>query len=470
MNIKLKYFFMFVVIILMTIGIGSVSVILIVSENMALKERLRENQQEIKKQLGLICREALVTGNDLLLVHYIRMLRETYPDITYAYIVKSKGHVLSGVPTKHLQKILGKNLQAITPGIHEIQGLKVYAMRDDIIIGGKASGAMYIGFDQHRFEEKLKLQKNLSARRILIGAGISQLIGIVITLLVTQWVLSPINRLSEGAQIIARGDLGHRIKVSSNNELGDLAREFNNMAEQLQQLDEMKNTFISSVSHELRTPLSAIKVYVELLGEDPEMLMHSDKRIKALSIMNKNLDRLSSFITDILDLACIQAGKLDLNPIKIRIEEIIKDTLSLYKPLFKKNNIRLIFDDKESPALIKVDPVKIGQVITNLIGNALKFTPPQGEVRISYAFALEKNYLKISVADTGCGIPEDQLTAIFEQFKKVRTLMDQSGKKTKGTGLGLSICKGIVEAHGGKIWVESILGKGSTFHFTIPSA
>lgn len=330
------------------------------------------------------------------------------------------------------------------------------------------SGVVYVGFDYQFFLNKLAQQKRDLQGRILLGAGISLLVGIIITLIVTNRVLAPIQRLANGARLIGQGVLTHRIPVTSKNELGELAQEFNQMAAQLQKLDEMKNSFISSVSHELKTPLSAIKVYVELLKEDPSMFINEKKRVKTLSIMQQNIERLSVFIDDILDVARIQAGKLDLNIIKTQLGDIIYEIVSFYKPVFDKNKIRLILLNSTPPPLISVDPSKIRQVITNIIGNALKFTSPNGEVAIGYE--TQQSLLKVSISDTGPGIPKEHSESIFKRFKKVPTRYGPDGGKTKGTGLGLSICKGIIEAHGGKIWVESIPDKGSTFYFTVPIA
>jgi signal transduction histidine kinase len=186
-------------------------------------------------------------------------------------------------------------------------------------------------------------------------------------------------------------------------------------------------------------------------------------QIDCLCITKRHIDRLSRLISDLLDISRIEAGRIQLNKQKADITPIINEVLSLLQEPAKEKNLILTTSSSGLPH-VEVDPDKITQVITNLVGNAIKFTPSGGQITV--AASQYEDHLQIDVIDTGLGIPHQDLDKIFDKFYQV-TRADSS-QKIKGTGLGLPICKGIIEKHGGKIWVESELGKGSKFSFTLP--
>lgn len=240
--------------------------------------------------------------------------------------------------------------------------------------------------------------------------------------------------------------------------------------EKLQELDKLKDNFLSTVSHELRTPLTSIKSFAEiLLTYDNER--ETEKEF--LTIINDESDRLTRLINDFLDISKIESGHIQWENVELEIPQIIETSVNATQALATKMNLQI--DVSLQPNLPHVfgDGDKLVQVMTNLISNAINFTAEGGIIRIfaeplRSEDSLEKpDFVKIDVADTGEGIaPEDQ-EYIFEKFSQVGdTLKD----KPPGTGLGLAICKEIVEHHGGSIWVESEVGKGSTFSFTLPSA
>jgi signal transduction histidine kinase len=236
------------------------------------------------------------------------------------------------------------------------------------------------------------------------------------------------------------------------------------MAVKLKELDQLKDDFVSSVSHELRSPLAAISGYIELLLSKPLSEIAPEKQSKALQIIQESTQRLAHFINEILDLAKIKAGQVEIRPKSFDLKKMIEDVDSLFKALVEKKNIYMTVDVPENARELIADEDKIRQVLTNLISNALKFTPSQGKIRI--AARNESEFIQISVADSGAGIPEESLETIFERFKQAANSAGDFAQK--GTGLGLAIARGIVEAHSGQMWVESEVGKGATFYFTIP--
>jgi two-component system sensor histidine kinase GlrK len=280
----------------------------------------------------------------------------------------------------------------------------------------------------------------------------------------------PIKKLAKGAASIGEGNLDTKIDVSSKNELGNLASEFNNMALKLKELDQMKNDFVSSVSHELRSPLTAIEGYVDffLQGismQDQGVTITKEKQVKALNIMKNNTRRLSGFINDILDLAKIEAAQMEMVKEPTLLKGIIEEMVTLFIHLAEEKKITLSYNVEGEVGEISVDGDKMKQVLSNLISNALKFTPEGGKIIIGLKDQVDSQL--ISVKDTGIGIPKDSLNAVFDKFRQVEGVREKI-KGAKGTGLGLAIVKGIVEGHGGKIWVESELGKGSTFLVRLP--
>ncbi|TBR14946.1 hypothetical protein EPO66_06390 [bacterium] len=230
------------------------------------------------------------------------------------------------------------------------------------------------------------------------------------------------------------------------------------------EVDRMKDDFVSMVSHELRTPLAAIKGATDNLLEGIAGELNQIGK-DSLLISKRNIDRLSRLISDLLDISRIEAGKIQLNKQVIDIRSIVLDTAALFKTMTAAKNIELDVKLADNIPELDIDSDKVIQVITNLLGNAVKFTPKGGNINLEVS--LKDNFVQIDVLDNGIGIPQQDLNRVFDKFYQV-TRSDVKDRP-KGTGLGLPISKGIVERHGGKIWAESEMGKGSKFSFTLPA-
>jgi len=238
--------------------------------------------------------------------------------------------------------------------------------------------------------------------------------------------------------------------------------------QKLQELDQMKDSFLSTVSHELRTPLTSIKSFSEILLNYDE---DKETQKEFLNIIREESDRLTRLINDFLDLSKIEAGRMQWETVELSLSEVIQTAVNATQALAAKTNLSV--DVEVSPDLptITCDKDRLVQVVTNLLSNAIKFTPEGGMIQVK-AQTLNgskpkraSDMVMVSVSDTGIGIAPKDYKSVFEKFKQVGdTLTD----KPKGTGLGLPICKEIVEHYGGRIWVESELGKGSTFFFALP--
>jgi PAS domain S-box-containing protein len=232
----------------------------------------------------------------------------------------------------------------------------------------------------------------------------------------------------------------------------------------LKDLDKMKSDFVSNVSHELKTPLTSIKGSVDNMLDGLTGALN-EKQIRYLARIKSNTDRLSRLINDLLDLSRIEAGRVEVRRASLLLTALAEEVAEHLKQLAAEKLIRIEVPPPDPQMTVWADRDKVTQVLMNLIGNAVKFTPQDGKVIV----AIEKNgndYIQISIADNGPGIRPEEADKIFSKFYQVANVDKQ---KPQGSGLGLAISKALVEMHGGKIWVESKLGRGSTFYFTLPA-
>lgn len=228
------------------------------------------------------------------------------------------------------------------------------------------------------------------------------------------------------------------------------------------EIEQMKSDFVALVSHELRTPLTSIYGYTRLILDGKTGGVNETTRDKLVRVERQAL-RLSHLIADLLDLSRIESGRLELRMEPISIRELAWNRLEDFRSQAEEKNIEISFEAPEDLPPVRGDAERIGQVLTNLLSNALKFTPSGGKVRVR--LRREGNLLSVQVIDTGMGIPPEERHKIFDKFHQVRNIQ---ARQHGGTGLGLAIAKSIVEAHGGHIWVDSELGKGSDFRFVLP--
>jgi signal transduction histidine kinase/ActR/RegA family two-component response regulator len=247
----------------------------------------------------------------------------------------------------------------------------------------------------------------------------------------------------------------------------ELSRAYN----ELKGLGALKDAFIASVSHELRTPLSSIRAFSEILLGMPDEDVAT--RREFLEIINKESERLTRLIEDVLDLSRMEAGAVAMRREPLSLGDLARAACGSLGPLAGQAGLRLEVDVPDELPPAHGDADRVAQVLTNLVGNAVKFTPPGGAVRVSARAARvgdaggPSGFLEVRVSDTGVGIPAGELQSVFEKFKQVGNTLTG---KPRGTGLGLPICREIVQRLGGHIWAESAPGRGSTFLFTLPTA
>jgi two-component system sensor histidine kinase GlrK len=284
-----------------------------------------------------------------------------------------------------------------------------------------------------------------------------------------------LQRLKEVTHYISHGDFSKKIEVERGDEIGDLSNSFNIMCDRLQELDRLKSDFISNITHDLKTPIASITEANQLVLDGASGSV-SEQQQYLLNIIKEDSARLLRLIETIIDLSKMESGLLnyDLNPVEISHSVI--EAIEAVKLLAKSKNILLSYGaDKKLPRLL-IDSEKMIQALINIFSNAIKFTPPGGKVSVEIRETKEsaaqggrgndaglEEAVKISISDTGPGIGQEDLPRIFEKFYR-----GHAAAATNGDGLGLTIVQHIIQAHGGRIWVDSQPGSGSKFNLFLP--
>jgi len=271
-------------------------------------------------------------------------------------------------------------------------------------------------------------------------------------------ITSPLGALSRAAEAIAGGDLGRRVEAQSDDEIGRVARSFNRMAESLAHADAQRRNLMADIAHELRTPLTVIQGNLEALMDGVYDLTPEN-----VAAVHRHTVVLSRLVADLRDLALAEAGQLRLERKPIALSEVIAQVSESLEAQAREKGVTLKTEAHDPRPPVAADEQRITQVLFNLLSNALRHTPSGGTITTSAE--LRDGRVLVSVRDTGTGIPPEDLPHVFERFYRA----DRSrARATGGSGLGLTIAKQIVEAHGGQIWVQSWLGAGSTFAFSLP--
>ena len=242
-----------------------------------------------------------------------------------------------------------------------------------------------------------------------------------------------------------------------------LYAEIEDKAERLRKADEMKSRFLSNTSHELRTPLSSIRALAQLLlgRMDGDLTLEQERQVKYIETAANDL---SELVNDLLDLAKIEAGKVEVFPAPVVVENLFRALKGMLRPLVDDNRVELVFESGDDVAPFDSDEGKIAQILRNFISNALKFTE-QGAVRVLASEDAASGEIRFQVVDTGIGISPDNLQLIFEEFSQIEHPLQ---RRSKGTGLGLPLCRKLADLLGGRVEVESRVGQGSTFSLVLP--
>ena len=299
---------------------------------------------------------------------------------------------------------------------------------------------------------------------------------VIIGTFISKSVAEPVKLLKNSADKIAKGDIITKIEFLQNDEIGELAKDFELMREQIQartidlekanavlkQKDRQKDEFSTMIVHELKTPLTPIKGYADLLLSK-QLGSLNDAQEKRLVIIKENAELLLRLITDLVSVEKLELGRLRLTLEENNLADIINNVLVNLRSITDKNDI-IVTTTLQQNIICVCDKARIEQVLSNLLYNAIDFCP-KSNGRINIILDSEERFAKMVIEDNGAGMPEDKLEKIFTKFYQIDS---STTREYGGTGVGLSVCKGIVEEHGGKIWTVSKLGHGSKFHILLP--
>ncbi|MDH3327601.1 MAG: HAMP domain-containing histidine kinase [Desulfobulbaceae bacterium] len=287
--------------------------------------------------------------------------------------------------------------------------------------------------------------------------------GLIVAFIITRSIKKPLDVMRAKTIEISHGNFRGDLVVKSPPVIAELASAINTMCHKLQEVDDIKSDFFSHMSHELRTPLASIKEGTTMLleGLGGEI---SEKQQRILSIVIQESNRLIVLVNSLLDLSKMEAGMLKYQFTPTDLSTLVKKSLDALTPLAEAKKIS-VNNRIGTLQPVNVDQERMLQVFRNIIGNAIKFTPENGKIKLEAK--VKENFVEVAVHDSGIGIPKEDLERIFLKFQQV---IPAKGDKIKGTGLGLATVKQITLAHGGKVWATSQVGQGSTFYITLPLA
>jgi signal transduction histidine kinase len=308
------------------------------------------------------------------------------------------------------------------------------------------------------------------SRNLFIGVGAASIALALLLGLVLSWsVIDPIQRAGARLAEIAAGDFSRQLEVPNRDELGTLAANLNRMNDELRRLYEEletvsrhKSEFLANMSHELRTPLNAIIGFSELLEQQVYGELN-EQQLRSVEDVREAGQHLLSLINDILDLSKVEAGRMELEVSDISLRQALESGLTMHAERAARAEVALALNLDVDDITVRADERKLRQVVFNLLSNAVKFTPAGGRVDVSARTV--DDAVTVAVTDTGPGIAPEDEELIFEEFRQAA---GDSRNGDEGTGLGLPLARKLVELHGGRLWVESVRGAGSSFRFTLP--
>lgn len=324
---------------------------------------------------------------------------------------------------------------------------------------------------------QISTQVNAVRRKVVASTAIAFLPSVLLAAFLARYFSRKLGAIVEYAGKLANGDFKARLEVSGKDELGVLGAKLNETGQKLQttleqleqehreleKVERIRKDFVINVSHELRTPLASIQGYTETLLEGA--IDDPDNNVRFLSIIRQNAERLRRLTDDLLTLSRIELRQHQFQFAHYKIRPLLEEQMDAMRPMAGKKSISLTLDPVPDGLTAYCDSEAVHQIVTNLLDNALKYTPEGGSVTLGAKPSADQR-VAVYVRDTGIGIPQEDIPRLFERFYRVDKARS---REMGGTGLGLSIVKHLVKAHGGEVAVETAVERGSTFTFTLPS-
>lgn len=420
---------------------------------------LNTYQEQQVQMLAGFAETALSLHAEPLLARYVSLL-PMLPGIHHAAIVSGDGTIAILAPHLELQ---GRSYSAW----RATQGTPMELERvHPVQIGPEVVAQAHLSLSPQFLHQ---LGRHVSAGALppfVIFGAIGVLMSLLIGLGLAIYVSRPIHQLVDATRRIADGQFDVPVPVHSSDELGQLAMQFNHMALQLKRLDELKREFLAVVSHDLRSPLGAVASHADHLLSGASGTLTADQT-QTLRLIRDQCQRLSHMVSNFLDEARVTAGRLELARQPFDLQAVIEEVCALFAQTAAQQ--RLSLDVAVPGALPRAwgDRDKTGQILTNLLSNAMKFTPSGGSVLVGARAIPGEPFMEYFIRDTGSGMAEDVRTRLFERFQLSSTAAN-APSGARGAGLGLSISKALAEAMGGALRVESTLGQGTTVFVRLP--
>lgn len=325
------------------------------------------------------------------------------------------------------------------------------------MMGGSMGGMMGNPWMGMTSQPALDFMSNLG-RTLWIAGLVGVLLALILGGLFTRYIVAPLGEVTAAARRMAKGEFLQRVKAHGSSELTELSESFNSMAETLKYDRDLRQNMIADIAHELRTPLSVLQANIEAMQDGV-----LEKNSENLESLHQETITLARLIEDLRTLSLAESGQLKFNLKPTGMTELTSKVIAGMQTQFASKNVRLSLEAPGILPPVTVDTDRIEQVLRNLLTNALHYTPGGGSVSVK--LIPDNDGLTVSVTDTGIGVPLEDLPRLFERFYRVDRSRTRS---TGGSGLGLAIVKQLVEAHAGRVWATSEVGKGSTFFFNLP--
>ncbi|MBI4260983.1 MAG: HAMP domain-containing protein [Actinobacteria bacterium] len=296
--------------------------------------------------------------------------------------------------------------------------------------------------------------------QLLVGGALAAGTALFLARLLAIGMTQPLRDMAHAVRRMAQGDYGERVDTGSRDEVGQLAEAFNRMSGELGNLERLRRDLVANVSHELKTPISALRAHLENLLDGVE-----EPDPGTLQLMLQQAERLTRLVEQLLDLSRLESGELPLDREEFPLGPLVSQVASEVQAARPGRRVDVLCEVPAELPAVWADRERIHQVLFNLLDNAVRFTPEGGSVRVRAERV--DGRCEVRVADTGPGIPAEHLPFLFERFYRADTAR---ARGDGGTGIGLAIARSVVEAHGGRIWADSEVGRGSTFTFELPTA
>ncbi|MFI5363530.1 MAG: ATP-binding protein [Elusimicrobiota bacterium] len=414
-------------------------------------------EEQLRLAVARTADDALIQKDQVQLLSYLNFLKVQYPSLAYARTIWRIGG-----------KTASQSLGAPQPFGHVLERRVVVSDPNS----ADRDVEVFFGVDQDVLKARvLESQRRMLKILALVGA-FTVVISLLLSVVFSRSLSRSLTALGTMAEQISEGRLGVRLEWSSQDEIGTLVRVFNNMSSRLADLDVSKKNFVSSVTHELRSPLGAIESFLPLIREksvSPDPAARA-QAVEYLDRIEANVHRLNRFITDLLDVAKIEQGRMECVLRRMQLGPISADVAQFFEA--KAHSLGVVVENRingEPPVMGDAD--RLRQILVNLVANSLKFTPSGGRVTIEAGQVKEdgQRRLEVSVSDTGRGMDEADRQLLFKPFSQGRNVTEGVAGP-KGTGLGLYIVKSIVDQHGGKVEVQSVPGQGTRISFSLKVA